>query len=70
MPEAVLEISVTVASKEEKGMANHFSILALRTPWTVWNGKKIGHWKMLIYVIWKKNGTDVLIYKTEIESQT
>ena len=21
----------------EKGMANHFSILALRTPWTVWN---------------------------------
>ena len=29
-----------------KGMANHFSILALRTPWTVWKGKKIGHWKM------------------------
>ena len=25
----------------EKGMANHFSILALRTPWTVWKGKKI-----------------------------
>ena len=25
----------------EKGMANH-----LRTPWTVWKGKKIGHWKM------------------------
>ena len=24
---------------EEKGMANHFSILALRTPWTVWKGK-------------------------------
>ena len=24
-----------------KGMANHFSILALRTPWTVWKGKKI-----------------------------
>ena len=24
----------------EKGMANHFSILALRTPWTVWKGKK------------------------------
>ena len=23
-------------------MANHFSILALRTPWTVWKGKKIG----------------------------
>ena len=29
----------------EKGMANHFSILALRIPWTVWKGKKIGHWK-------------------------
>ena len=26
----------------EKGMANHFSILALRTPWTVWKGKMIG----------------------------
>ena len=24
----------------EKGMANHFSILALRTPWTLWKGKK------------------------------
>ena len=23
----------------QKGMANHFSILALRTPWTVWKGK-------------------------------
>ena len=22
-----------------------FSILALRTPWTVWKGKMIGHWK-------------------------
>ena len=30
----------------EKGMENHFSILALRTPSTVWKGKKIGHWKM------------------------
>ena len=30
----------------EKGMGNHFSILALRTPWTVWKGKKMGHWKM------------------------
>ena len=24
----------------EKGMANHFSILALRTPWTVWKRQK------------------------------
>ena len=23
----------------QKGMANHFSILVLRTPWTVWKGK-------------------------------
>ena len=30
----------------EKGMVNHFSILSLRTPWTVWKGKKIWHWKM------------------------
>ena len=26
-------------------MANHFSILALRTPWTVWKGKKTGYWR-------------------------
>ena len=24
----------------EKGMVNHFSFLALKTPWTVWKGKK------------------------------
>ena len=30
----------------EKGMANHFSVLALRIPRTVWKGKKIWHWKM------------------------
>ena len=30
----------------EKGMANHFSILSLRTPWTVWKSKNIWHWKM------------------------
>ena len=29
-----------------KGMGNHFSILALRTPWTVWKGKQIWHWKL------------------------
>ena len=29
----------------EKGMENHFSILALRTPWTVWKGKMIEYWK-------------------------
>ena len=28
-------------------LANLFSILALRTPWTVWKGKKIGLWKMI-----------------------
>ena len=30
----------------EKRMANLFSILTLRTPWTVWKDKKIWHWKM------------------------
>ena len=30
----------------EKRMANHFCILALRTPWTLWKDKRIGHWKM------------------------
>ena len=29
----------------EKGMASHFSIPALRTPWTVWKGKMIGYQK-------------------------
>ena len=30
-----------------KGNGNfHFHILALRTLWTVWKGKKIGHWNM------------------------
>ena len=28
-----------------KGRANHFSILALRSAWAVWNGKMIGYWK-------------------------
>ena len=27
-------------------MANHSNILAWRTPWRVWKGKKIRHWKM------------------------
>ena len=35
---------LTKCDSLEKGMANHFSILALRTSWTVWKGKKIGHW--------------------------
>ena len=30
----------------EKGKANHFSILPLKTPWTVWKGRKTWHWKM------------------------
>ena len=29
----------------EKGMANQFTIFALRTLWTVWKGKMIGYWK-------------------------
>ena len=31
----------------EKGMAKHFSILPLATPWTVWKGKKIWQWNKL-----------------------
>ena len=34
-----------ISFRMEKGMANHFSILALRTPWTVWERKMIGYWK-------------------------
>ena len=30
----------------EKELINHLIILALRNPWTVWKGKKIGHWKL------------------------
>ena len=30
----------------QEGMANHSSILAARTPWTVWKGKKIWHQKV------------------------
>ena len=36
---------LTECGSLEKGMANNFSILALRTPWTVWKGKIIGYWK-------------------------
>jgi len=38
-------ILLTECGSLEKGMANHFSILALRTPWTEWKGKMIGYWK-------------------------
>ena len=36
----VMRRDLTKRGPLEKGMANHFSILALRTPWTVWKGKK------------------------------
>ena len=35
---------LTECGPVEKGMANHFSILALRTPWIVWKGKMKGYW--------------------------
>ena len=41
----------------EKGMANYFSILALRTPWTVWRGKKIWHWKEVVNKHFSQNET-------------
>ena len=31
---------LTKCGSLEKGMTNHFSILALRTPWTLWKSKK------------------------------
>ena len=37
---------LTKRSPLEKGTLNHFSILVLRTPWTVWKSKKIWHWKL------------------------
>ena len=37
---------LTIPGPLEKGMAKHFSTLALRTLRTVWKGKKIWHWKM------------------------
>ena len=48
---AIQDTRVIVESSEKcstlkKGMANHFSSLDLRTPWTAWKGKKIGHWKI------------------------
>ena len=33
----------------EKGMANHFSILALRTPWTVWKDSTY-KWNHIVFV--------------------
>ena len=36
---------LTKHGPREKGMANHFSIFALRFPWTVWKGKMIGYLK-------------------------
>ena len=35
----VMMRGLTECGPLEKGMANHFSILALRTPWTAWRGK-------------------------------
>ena len=48
---ATQDRQITVKSSDRtwstgEGMANYFSILAMRTPWTVWKGKKILHWKM------------------------
>ena len=45
LQELVMDREAWECGPLEKGMANHFSILALRTPWTVWKGKMIGYWK-------------------------
>ena len=36
-------LTLTKHDPLEKGMTNQLSILALRTPWTIWKGKKIWH---------------------------
>ena len=38
--------SFTKCGPLEKEMATHSNILAWRTPWAVWKGKKTWHWKM------------------------
>ena len=43
-------MDLTECGPLEKGRANHFSILALRTPWTVWEGKMMGYWKRLLEI--------------------
>jgi len=43
----------------EKGMANHFSILALRTPWTIWKGKKIGQGGLVCCSPWGHKELDM-----------
>ena len=54
-----------------EGNGNHFSILALRIPWTVWKGKKIfitdkylDKWAYELYPIYfiYKNKLIVLVY--------
>ena len=43
---SILRVLISIeCGPVEKGMASHFSIFALRTPWTVWKGKMIGYWK-------------------------
>ena len=37
---------LTKCGPSEEEMANHSSILARRSPWILWNGKKTGHQKM------------------------
>ena len=46
------DLTIFVSCVLEKGMANYFSILASRTPGTVWKGKKIGHWRWIPQIIW------------------
>ena len=39
-------LTITEPFKVVHWRRDHFSILVLRTPWTVWDGQKIEHWKM------------------------
>ena len=53
---ASVELTHPGSASLEKGMASPFSILALRTPWTVWKGQRIGHWKMNLVSAQYANG--------------
>ena len=55
--------SLTECGPLAKGMANHFSILAFRTPRTIWKGKMIGYWK------WNSPGQQVPNMLLEISGE-
>ena len=45
----------------EERMANHSGILGARTPWAVWKGKKIWHYKWISPDGWSRNQIDYIL---------